>query len=86
MNVKFSTYSQFTLKLSPAEPLHLRGSKTYFHATRQAFALNNQPLDEGRGSEYIDPFGILQIIGTQAGVQNNQIPEVTVRNHIDNVE
>ncbi|KAL0566109.1 hypothetical protein V5O48_015908 [Marasmius crinis-equi] len=86
MNDKFSTYSQSTLKLSPAEPHHPPDSKMYLQAARQVFVPNNLPLDEGRGSEYVDPFGILKVIGPRAAVRNNRIPEVTVRNHIDNIE
>ncbi|KAL0570555.1 hypothetical protein V5O48_011408 [Marasmius crinis-equi] len=52
----------------------------------EMFRQMDEKFSEGRGSEYVDPFGILKIVGTQAGVRNNRVPEVTVRNHVDDVE
>ncbi|KAL0062591.1 hypothetical protein AAF712_010525 [Marasmius tenuissimus] len=85
MNKKFSDHSK-SLKLEPAEHLHPPGHTMYAYASRQVFVSNNQTLDEGRGSEYVDPFGILAGLGAQADVRYNRVPEVMVRDHVNGKE
>ncbi|KAK1220063.1 hypothetical protein PQX77_017189 [Marasmius sp. AFHP31] len=86
MNKKFSDHSKSALKLDPAEHLHPPGHTMYAYASRQVFVSNNQALDEGRGSEFVDPFGILEGLGAQADVRYNRVPEVLVRDHVNGKE
>ncbi|KAF9062388.1 hypothetical protein BDP27DRAFT_1336768, partial [Rhodocollybia butyracea] len=58
----------------------------FIFARRSVLVENAAPLDEGRGSEYLDPFDILRAIGPERDFKFNRIPEVLVIDHDQKVE
>ncbi|KAE9388260.1 hypothetical protein BT96DRAFT_1004334 [Gymnopus androsaceus JB14] len=50
-------------------------------ARRSVVVDNAAPLDEGRASEYPDPFNLVQAIGPERDFKFNRVPEVLVVDH-----
>ncbi|KAJ3870788.1 hypothetical protein F5051DRAFT_447119 [Lentinula edodes] len=53
----------------------------FLFARRSVLVTNATPLDEGRGSEYPDPYNILTAIGPDRDFKFNRLPEVLVTDH-----
>ncbi|THU76782.1 hypothetical protein K435DRAFT_974292 [Dendrothele bispora CBS 962.96] len=55
--------------------------KMFLYAKRSVLIPNTALLDEGRMSEYKDPFGVLARLGEDKDLKFNRIPEVLVMDH-----
>ncbi|KAL0573801.1 hypothetical protein V5O48_008146 [Marasmius crinis-equi] len=86
-HAKFAGYVKSDLKSvkfdDENKSAHPPGASMFPIFKRPVFVHNNGPLDEGRGSEFLDPFGVLKMIGSQADLRYNRVPEVLIRSHAD---
>ncbi|KAJ6512933.1 hypothetical protein C8R45DRAFT_961789 [Mycena sanguinolenta] len=74
---KFKVFTKELDKVTKKESTHGPSNSMWFFSKRSVFVNNSSPLDEGRASEYGDPYNFLEKLA-HSDVRFNRIPEVLI--------